>query len=57
MAKLIYEAVVKVIIDADDDADLEVIEGALAERLTELADVDKGTVVVTDLKLTLKDAK
>jgi hypothetical protein len=57
MAKLYYEAIVKILVDADEDDDRDVIEGALAEQLTELHDIDEGTVVVTDLQLTLRDAK
>jgi hypothetical protein len=33
------------------------LEGGLAEQLTELHDLEDGTVVVTDLQLRLVDAK
>lgn len=58
MAKLIYEAVVQIVVDTGAvDEDRDMIEGAIAEQLCELHDIDEGTVVTTDLKLTLKDAK
>ena len=57
MAKLYYEAVVKICVEVDDDTDRDELEGALAERICELPDVEQGTVLVTDLQLTMKDAK
>jgi hypothetical protein len=57
MAKLYYEATIKILVDADDEADRDVVEGKLAEQLTELHDIEEGVVLVTDCKLELKDAK
>lgn len=57
MAKLYYEATIKILVDADDEADRDTLEGSLAERLTEIPDLDEGTVVVLDLQLNMKDAK
>ena len=58
MAKLYYEATIQILVDTGDvDEDRDVIEGKIAEQLTELHDIEEGVVLVTDCKLELKDAK
>jgi hypothetical protein len=58
MAKLYYEALVKILVDTGEGYDdRDVIEGKIAEQLTELHDIEEGTVITTDLQLNLRGVK
>ena len=58
MAKLYYKATLEILVDTGDEiGDTDVIEGKIAEQLTELHDIEEGSVITIDIQLNLQDAK